>query len=191
MSLEALISKANWWIDKVIGLGFTRPPSPSAVHALAPRRPMPYGIRPQDEAYWAQSDRQRDSMLHFAQIASSRSTCVRSKVGAVVVNHYGAIIGTGHNYIVGGGSEPCTYHCPRAMLTTAECPSGSPYDAPGQECHAVHAEVAAIRSAQYRWLATDSREILRGMWVFSSRKPCADCEAFLDALGVRFMWLAE
>jgi len=75
------------------------------------------------------------TMMGIAQVMSTRSTCARRKVGAVITNADNQILSTGYNGVPRGW-----LHCINIPCAGATSPSGTNIDA----CEAVHAEANAI-----------------------------------------------
>ena len=74
--------------------------------------------------------------LQIAQLASSRATCARRKVGCVLVNSKNHIVSVGYNGVPSKFPH-CTDEIP---CKGADAPSGTALD----DCLAVHAEVNAF-----------------------------------------------
>lgn len=72
-------------------------------------------------------------MLGIAHLLSERATCMKLKVGCVLVNGRGHIIGTGYNGVAHGLT-----HCIDVPCAGADAPAGSDL------CEAVHAEQNAL-----------------------------------------------
>lgn len=124
------------------------------------------------------------SAFKLAQAISLGSRCVRSRVGAALLDPSGTFLGLGHNYVPGSRHEPCVVRCPRGLLTAEECPPGSPYDAPGHECYAVHAEVSATLYAASVW----GLDRVIGAFMFVTREPCGGCVKYLEERGIVAVW---
>jgi dCMP deaminase len=75
-----------------------------------------------------------DYFMDIAKLVSSRSTCLRKKVGAVIVKD-GRIIATGYN-----GSPRGLAHCETCYREDNAIPSGTRYEL----CRSIHAETNAI-----------------------------------------------
>lgn len=104
--------------------------------------------------------------LAIAGVVSSRSSCTRDKVGAVVVKDR-RIRATGYNDAP--AKKPDCSTCPRATSGVAP---GSSYD----NCVAVHAEANAL-------LYCD-REDLIGATLYVTRSPCYACSKLIEAAGI-------
>ena len=93
--------------------------------------------------------------MHLAHIASTRSTCARRKVGAVIVNHSTrAIISTGYN-----GSLPGAPHCEDVGCTLQN----------GHCITTIHAETNAINQA------ARNASPLNNAVIYCTSKPCWNC----------------
>src|SRR5690606_7834423 len=77
--------------------------------------------------------------LGVAEAASKRSSCVRAKVGAVIVSAENRVVSLGYNDAPAGmhGCEKC----PRRLANVAP---GSIYEKVDGVCHSVHAEQNAL-----------------------------------------------
>ena len=106
--------------------------------------------------------------LMIALVASSRSTCLRRRVGAVIVrDRY--IVSTGYN-----GAPQCTEHCcdVGCMREKHAIPSGERHEM----CRGAHAELNAIAQAAKIGVNTDGATIL------CTHEPCSFCtKAILNA----------
>lgn len=105
--------------------------------------------------------------LGIAEAASRRSSCDRSKVGAVVVSKHNRIASLGYNDAPAG--MPGCSTCPRR---TSDCAPGSDYS----NCVAVHAEANAL-------LYCD-REDLINATLYITREPCYGCQKLIAATGI-------
>jgi dCMP deaminase len=79
------------------------------------------------------------TMMGIAQVMSTRSTCARRKVGAVITDVSNQILSTGYNGVPRGW-----LHCTNIPCAGANSPSGTNIDA----CEAVHAEANAMTQCQ-------------------------------------------
>lgn len=100
-------------------------------------------------------------LLEIAHVISKRGTCVRRKVGCVLVNSRFHIIGTGYN-----GRPAGIRNCLDEPCDGANMPSGTGLDL----CQAVHAEANALLQCK------DVGEIF-GCYVTTS--PCIHCVKML------------
>ena len=104
--------------------------------------------------------------LDMARTASTRSSCVRDKVGAVVVKDR-RIRSTGYNDAPAG--QPGCESCPRR---TSDAKPGTNYD----NCVAVHAEANALIFCD--------RSDLPGSTLYITRDPCYACTKLIAAAGI-------
>jgi dCMP deaminase len=95
--------------------------------------------------------------LNLAVEVSSRGTCPRRKVGAVLVSKANRILATGYN-----GNAPDEEHCIDVPCEYASAPRGSGLN----KCPAVHAEVNAIAFCQ---------DISKVHTAYLTDSPCVDC----------------
>lgn len=111
--------------------------------------------------------------MNMARCVATRSTCLRRKVGAVLVkdNH---IIATGYN-----GAPPRMTHCATmpngCVRQELDVPSGERHEL----CRGVHAEMNAIaQAARHGTMAHDAT-------LYSTTQPCVQCLKVLLSVGVR------
>lgn len=109
-----------------------------------------------------------DYFLSLAAAASSRSTCVRRKVGAVIVRDR-HIISTGYNGGPSGYPHCDEGGCPRAR---SDAPMGSNYDA----CVAIHAEANALL-----FCGPQDRE---NASIYCTDLPCFGCAKLISNSGI-------
>ena len=98
--------------------------------------------------------------MRIAVVASSRSTCIKRKVGAVLVkdNH---ILSTGYNGAPSGFSHCTPETCIRKSLTPGEKP---------ELCRGVHAEINCIIQAAIHGTAIEGNTSL-----YTTTFPCMSC----------------
>lgn len=95
------------------------------------------------------------------------ATCARRKVGAVILNAEGRVIGTGYN-----GVSPGHKHCTEHPCAGASSPSGQGLES----CEAIHAEQNAL-------LACSSLSEVHT--VYSTCLPCIHCAKMLATSSVK------
>jgi dCMP deaminase len=96
-----------------------------------------------------------DTMMDIAGVLAQRATCQKLKVGAVITDIDGRIIGSGYNGVP-KGLRHCTDHA---------CPGvGAPKGA--DLCEAVHAEANALLNC---------REIHHAYSIYVTHVPCMRC----------------
>ena len=108
--------------------------------------------------------------LELADLVASRSTCLRRKVGAVLVKDR-RIIATGYNGAPRGLKHCLDAGCLRADL---DIPSGHRYEL----CRGVHAEQNAIIAAAYHGVET------KGSILYCTNQPCIICARMIINAGI-------
>lgn len=109
-------------------------------------------MRPDNDEYF----------LMIAKLVSTRGTCVRRKVGCVLVDEHNHILATGYNGVPAGFS-----HCDGGFpCSGAHAPSGTNLD----ECLAVHAEQNAL-------LQCRDMHAIKTCYITNS--PCITCTKLL------------
>ena len=109
--------------------------------------------------------------LTIAQFVSSRSTCLRRKLGAVVVKNK-QILATGYN-----GSPSGMVHCETAgcLREKLKIPSGQRYEL----CRSIHAEQNAFLQAARRGISLD------GATLYITAQPCVICAKMIINAGIK------
>lgn len=118
----------------------------------------------------------------IAQTVSTRSSCTRRQVGAVVVSPDRRVIATGYNGAPAGEPDCLSGACPRGRQDYAAVAASTDYDTPGTPgwCIAVHAEANALLYA--------TRDT-KGATAYVTAEPCPGCSKLLAAAGVaRVVW---
>ncbi len=115
--------------------------------------------------------------LEIAKLVSSRSTCIRRKVGAVVVKDK-RILSTGYN-----GPPSGIRHCEDVGCLRQELgiPSGERHEI----CRGLHAEQNAIIQAALHGVS------LKGAEIYSTTFPCIICSKMLINAGVKKIYYIE
>jgi dCMP deaminase len=108
--------------------------------------------------------------MSIAQIVSTRSTCLRRKVGAVLVKDK-RIISTGYNGPPSGLKHPEEVGCLRERLGV---PSGERHEL----CRGLHAEQNAIIQAALHGVST------KGSVLYCTHCPCSLCVKMLINAGI-------
>lgn len=119
----------------------------------------------------------------MAMAVALRADCTRRRVGCVIVDVHGRVIGTGRN-----GAPPgrpgclSAGACPRGQLTYTQIAPGSSYATGGSgACIANHAETNAISFSDPLGR--------RGGTAFITDAPCDDCSRHLAGSGLaRAVW---
>jgi len=111
-----------------------------------------------------------DYFLQLADLIATRSTCLRRRVGAVLVKNE-RIIATGYN-----GAPRGLRHCldTGCLREEEEIPSGQRYEL----CRGVHAEQNAIINAAYYGVATE------GAILYCTNQPCIICARMIINAGI-------
>ena len=115
--------------------------------------------------------------MEMAQLVSSRSTCLRRKVGAVIVKDK-RVLSTGYN-----GSPKGTKHCEElgCIRVQMNVPSGTRHEL----CRGVHAEQNAVTQAAYFGVSVD------GASIYTTTYPCSMCAKILINAGIREIVYSE
>jgi dCMP deaminase len=111
----------------------------------------------------------------MAEAASTRAECTRRKVGAIVLDSDGRIVGAGYNGAPAGKPSCLDGACPRAF---SEVAPGSSYDTGPGSCIAIHAEANAL---------LDAGRLARGGQLMVSSAICDGCLRL--AKGARVAWV--
>ncbi|QEK13233.1 cytidine deaminase [Crassaminicella thermophila] len=109
--------------------------------------------------------------MKMAEIAKTRSTCLRRKVGAVIVKNK-RILSTGYN-----GAPTNTAHCLDIGCMRAEqkIPSGQRHEL----CRGLHAEQNAIIQAAYHGVS------IEGATLYVTLQPCILCAKMAINAGIK------
>jgi dCMP deaminase len=115
--------------------------------------------------------------MGMAQLISTRSTCVRRQVGAVIVKDK-RVLTTGYN-----GSPKGTKHCEDlgCIRDQQNIPSGTRHEL----CRGVHAEQNAVIQAAYFGISID------GATIYTTTYPCSMCSKILINAGIREIVYAD
>jgi len=108
--------------------------------------------------------------MGIAEIAKTRSSCIRRQVGAVLVNDKHQIISTGYNGVPRG-----IVHCTKETCTKLYEKSGEK----NEVCPAVHAELNAIIQAATAGISSE------GTTLYSTTRPCGNCTMAIINAGIR------
>jgi len=108
--------------------------------------------------------------MSMADLAASRSTCIRRKVGAVLVKNR-RIISTGYNGAPEGHQHCKDIGCLREQLNV---PSGEKHEL----CRGVHAEQNAIIQAAVHGVSVS------GAYLYCTSKPCSSCAKMIVNAGI-------
>jgi len=115
--------------------------------------------------------------MEMAQLVSTRSTCMRRKVGAVIVKEK-RVLSTGYN-----GSPKGTKHCEElgCIRVKLNVPSGTRHEL----CRGVHAEQNAVTQAAYFGISVD------GATIYTTTYPCSMCAKILINAGIKEIVYSE
>jgi len=108
--------------------------------------------------------------MEMAKLVSSRSTCLRRHVGAVIVKDK-HVLSTGYNGAPRGVSHCEDSGCLRVQLNV---PSGTRHEL----CRGVHAEQNAVAQAAYHGTS------LKGAVLYTTTFPCSLCAKILINSGI-------
>jgi dCMP deaminase len=111
--------------------------------------------------------------LAIAWAVAERTDCRRTKAGAVLVDTFHRIVGSGYPGTSPGQPGCLAGACPRGLKSFAERPSLAAYD----DCISTHAEANAI-------LHSD-RQLYTGGTIYVTRQPCHWCFKLIKGAGIR------
>ena len=113
--------------------------------------------------------------MDIAKMSSSRSSCLRRKVGAVAIKH-DRIMATGRN-----GQVPGSTHCRTCLRDELQIPSGKDINT----CRAIHAEQNMLVQAAIFGISLVNSSI------YCTHKPCFTCMKLLLSLKPSIIVWAE
>lgn len=115
--------------------------------------------------------------MEMAFLASERSTCIRRKVGAVIVND-NQILATGYN-----GAPKHVRHCSETgcMRQQLNVPSGTMHEL----CRGVHAEQNAIVQSAINGTS------IRNATLYCTNHPCSICAKMIINSEIRNVFIAD
>lgn len=108
--------------------------------------------------------------MSMAELAATRSTCIRRKVGAVLVKNR-RVISTGYNGAPAGHQHCQEIGCLREQLNVL---SGEKHEL----CRGIHAEQNAIIQAAFRGIS------VYGAYLYCTVKPCSICAKMIVNAGI-------
>ena len=108
--------------------------------------------------------------MDMAYVQANKSTCLRAKVGAVLVKD-GLVVGQGYNNVTGGVKDCTEVGCIRDIM---HIPSGERREV----CRAICAEQLAISEAARNGVSLD------GSTAYITTYPCHICSKLLVSSGV-------
>ncbi len=106
--------------------------------------------------------------MQIAQLVAKRSTCLRRKVGAVVVKNK-RILATGYN-----GAPTGLPHCQTCLREELKVPSGQRHEL----CRGVHAEQNAVIQAALHGVS------IKNSIIYTTLFPCSICTKILINAGI-------
>jgi dCMP deaminase len=109
--------------------------------------------------------------MKLAEDVSTRSTCIRRSVGAIIVKDK-RILSTGYN-----GAPTDISHCTEetCLRTKYNVPSGERHEL----CRGLHAEQNAIIQAAYHGVS------IKGAAIYITHQPCSICTKMLINAGIK------
>ena len=121
--------------------------------------------------------------LNIAETVAARSTCLKRKYGAVIVNN-SEIISTGYN----GAPRGITNCTDIGKCSRANCPRGTGYE----NCIAIHAEMNCIISSRRRDMLNSSLFLVGlepdGSYV-KQGEPCSLCKKMILNAGIKYVYV--
>lgn len=111
-----------------------------------------------------------DYFMTIAEVVSERSTCVKRKVGAVLIKN-SHIISTGYNGAPSGFKHCTADTCVRKNLKSGENP---------ELCRGVHAEINCIIQAAIHGTSIEGNTTL-----YSTTFPCMSCLKLIIGAGIK------
>ncbi len=115
-----------------------------------------------------------DYFMEIAETVATRSTCVRRRVGAILVKDK-RILATGYNGVPSGIRHCAEMGCLREKL---EIPSGERHEL----CRGLHAEQNAIIQCALHGVS------LKGAVLYSTTQPCVLCSKMLINAGIKAIY---
>ncbi len=115
--------------------------------------------------------------MEFAELARERSTCLRRKVGAIIVKD-NRIMATGYNGVPSGIRHCEEAGCLRAQLNV---PSGQRHEL----CRGLHAEQNAIIQAAHLG------QSIAGGTLYCTTQPCVICTKMIINAGIKRVVIRE
>lgn len=113
----------------------------------------------------------------LARAVAFRADCTRRRVGAVIIDEFRRIVGTGYNGAPPGQPGCLTAGaCPRGRMSKTEVAPLSSYDTGVGACIANHAEANAIMFSQ----PADRR----GATIYCTDAPCDGCKRIMNGSGL-------
>ncbi|MFX1257496.1 MAG: cytidine/deoxycytidylate deaminase family protein [Promethearchaeota archaeon] len=117
-----------------------------------------------------------DYFMRIAEVVSQRSTCIKRKIGAVLVND-SHIISTGYNGAPAGFKHCTIETCVRKNMKSGEKP---------ELCKGVHAEINCIIQAAIHGTSIKGDTVL-----YSTTFPCMSCLKLIINAGIKKIMYKE
>ncbi|MHA2287764.1 MAG: deoxycytidylate deaminase [Promethearchaeota archaeon] len=117
-----------------------------------------------------------DYFMKIAEVVSERSTCIKRKVGAVLIKD-SHILSTGYNGSPSGFNHCTSINCMRQTLKSGEKP---------ELCRGVHAEINCIIQA-----AIHGTSIQGNSTLYSTHFPCMGCLKLIINAGIKKLVFKE
>lgn len=111
-----------------------------------------------------------EEWIELAWIISQKAECQKRRVGTVIVDANGVMVGQGFNHDPTGEKDCFKGECPRAFTGTPA--NTGDYDL----CITAHAEASAI---------IDAGNLARTSTMYSTSTPCAGCLKLIYLSGIR------
>ncbi len=115
--------------------------------------------------------------MEIAQLVATRSTCLRRRVGALIVKD-NRILSTGYNGAPAGIGHCLERGCIRAAM---KIPSGERHEL----CRGLHAEQNAIIQAAYHGVT------INGADIYCTNQPCIICSKMIINAGIKKIYIAD
>lgn len=115
--------------------------------------------------------------MKIAEDVSTRSTCIRRRVGAIIVKDK-RILTTGYNGAPKGIDHCSAENCIRNRM---DIPSGERHEL----CRGLHAEQNAIIQASYHGVS------INGAVIYVTHQPCSICTKMLINSGITAFYFRE
>ncbi len=119
-----------------------------------------------------------DYFMQIAELVSSRSTCLRRKVGAIIVRD-NQILSTGYN-----GAPKGVPHCADVggcLRSRMKVPSGERHEL----CRGIHAEQNAIIQAAVNGIS------VKGGTMYCTNQPCSICAKMIVNAEIKTVYIAD
>ncbi|MBW1646257.1 MAG: cytidine/deoxycytidylate deaminase family protein [Deltaproteobacteria bacterium] len=119
----------------------------------------------------------QEYFMQIAHLVATRSTCLRRRVGALIVKE-NRILSTGYNGAPSGIGHCLSRGCIREAMNI---PSGERHEL----CRGLHAEQNAIIQAAYHGVS------INGADIYCTNQPCIICSKMIINAGIRKIYIAD